>query len=288
MLWVALGTVAEAAIRNAKSCSYSDVRTQVAAASNGDTVTIPACAETTWNSTLSPSKKYISLQGAGIGRTIIKCHRPTADGNPIACIDWTTIAGGLTRITGIEFRGADLPTADKGQANIPIVELRGVSGQLRIDNNSFKRRREAALFLHDYIRGVVDHNTFDDTNKPVFDVTGIHAYCCAVYIQHNTWDSPGTAFGDKSWASASTFGTAEALYFEDNTATYDNAGKPTTDLLSFWIDGWFGHRVVVRFNTCVNVFCYSNHGTDSGGRQRSARHFEAYKNAVTYSGRQTG
>ncbi|MBI5181522.1 MAG: hypothetical protein HZA06_01265 [Nitrospirae bacterium] len=59
-----------AATINATSCSASDVQTAINAASDGDTVSVPA-GSCTWSSRLSFTKG-ITLQGAGSGITIIK------------------------------------------------------------------------------------------------------------------------------------------------------------------------------------------------------------------------
>ena len=55
---------------NANSVSQSDVAAAIGSAVDGDTVTIPA-GTATWTRTL-PVTKAITLQGAGIGATIIR------------------------------------------------------------------------------------------------------------------------------------------------------------------------------------------------------------------------
>jgi hypothetical protein len=63
----------------------------------GDTLTLPI-GTFTWSSGVSISKS-ITLQGAGIGQTVIK---DAVQGNPL--IQCTLPANSLTRITGIEFQ----------------------------------------------------------------------------------------------------------------------------------------------------------------------------------------
>src|SRR5215218_1378957 len=59
----------EAAVIHARSASYVDVAAAVTLAANGDTVAVPA-GTATWNTTLIINKA-ITLQGAGIGQTVI-------------------------------------------------------------------------------------------------------------------------------------------------------------------------------------------------------------------------
>ena len=68
LLFTATGPL-EAATINAQSVSLADVRAAVTLAQNGDTIVVPA-GTATWASTLTINKP-ITLQGAGIGQTII-------------------------------------------------------------------------------------------------------------------------------------------------------------------------------------------------------------------------
>ncbi|HET6888753.1 MAG TPA: VCBS domain-containing protein, partial [Candidatus Udaeobacter sp.] len=66
-------------------------------AHNGDTITVPA-GTFTWANRVSITKA-ITLQGAGVGSTIIK---DAVQSGPL--LEVTLAAGRLTRITGIEFQ----------------------------------------------------------------------------------------------------------------------------------------------------------------------------------------
>ena len=55
----------------AASCSLANVQAAIAAASRGDTVSVPTCSETAWDSRLQVTKA-ITLRGEGAGRTTIK------------------------------------------------------------------------------------------------------------------------------------------------------------------------------------------------------------------------
>ena len=61
---------ASAATIQASSCSRDAVQSAINSARDGDIVVIPA-GNCTWNSTVSISDKSITLQGAGVDRTVI-------------------------------------------------------------------------------------------------------------------------------------------------------------------------------------------------------------------------
>src|SRR5215211_6136116 len=65
---------------------------------NGDTITLPA-GTFTWATSVTISKA-ITLQGEGTGRTIIKDDVQT----PGFCLRVNSPAGGVNRVTGIEFQ----------------------------------------------------------------------------------------------------------------------------------------------------------------------------------------
>ncbi len=71
---------------NANSASQSDVAAAIASAADGDTVTIPG-GTASWTRTLQ-IKKGITIQGAGVGATIIKDSVQSGQ-----LIRWTLAAG---------------------------------------------------------------------------------------------------------------------------------------------------------------------------------------------------
>src|ERR1700746_237618 len=93
ILFTVLGRV-EAATINAASPSFTAVNTAIALAANGDTVVIPA-GTATWTSSLIIGKA-ITLQGAGVGQTIIK---DDCQGNTQVLL-WTVPANFASRLTG--------------------------------------------------------------------------------------------------------------------------------------------------------------------------------------------
>ena len=91
---------------NANSASQSDVAAAIASAADGDTVTIPG-GTASWTRTLQ-IKKGITIQGAGVGATIIKDGVQSGQ-----LVRWTLAAGYPSRLTGIEFQdGGRVNTID--------------------------------------------------------------------------------------------------------------------------------------------------------------------------------
>lgn len=256
---------AEAAILTAASCSRADVLTQTNAAVDGDTVVIPGSC--TWSAAagITITNKYLTIQGAGIGATTITLNTTDA-----RAFTWSVKAGGLSRVTGITFQGGT--TADGGSQD-GILHITGETSQLRIDHVRFNVTKTPALNISGYIRGVADHNTFDSTGA-----TAAGGYCCVAYVFHPNWGGTADQWGDRSWSTAHSLGGTDNFFFEDNVFL-DAAGGDR----SLGVDGWAGQRVVVRFNNFTNIL-HTNHGTDTGGRYRSARQNEVYRNTVLISG----
>src|SRR5262249_18675397 len=86
-------------------------------------------------------------------------------------------------------------------------------------------------------------------------------------------------FGDNSFSSASSFGTAKSLYVENNN--FGTAVVVTETEAQVPNGGQGGGRVAVRFNSCNGcIVGLSNHGTESNGRPRGARQGEFYGNTL--------
>jgi hypothetical protein len=240
---------ADAAVLNAQSVSLADVRAAVALATDGDTVIIPA-GTASWTNALNYSVA-ITLQGSGVGVTIIKDDAPGAENNNSGCINVTTTAGKPYRITGIEFQpGVRTQELSKG-----CVALRGFSHSVRVDHCKITANTNRCLTVWDWVLGVCDHVDFYANNE-------------VVHVAHGSWgNSDGT--GDGSWTSDSTLGTADAFYIEDFTVT---SSVPGLDIGV--CDSEFGARWVVRHGA-VTGGQIGSHGTE-GGVDRSTRQFEVY------------
>jgi hypothetical protein len=120
--------------------------------------------------------------------------------------------------------------------------------------------------------GVADHNDVSDT-------MGIGNYTDFINVAHPSWLGVGS-YGDNSWASPDTFGTAQAFYIENNT--FNDTVVTDTDTNA---GGGGGARWVCRFNTMnginpIGASC-GDHGTDTTGRARGGRQIEFYGNVGT-------
>ncbi len=270
-----------AATISATSCSRADVGAAVTKALDGDTVLVPAgtCA---WTSTLDSECKYagydrtlcvagssttgkqISLIGAGVDKTIIidNVSKAVYPNIPFL-IRWQTAKGRVSRISGFTFKGGGV--ADP--YNMGMILVHGNSDQFIFDNNKVITNGTSGLIFKGDVRGVTHHNTFDISSLEGF----------AIYTFHDSWNGVG-AYGDNSWAQPDNFGTVSALYFEDNIFTNDQS----RGYQYYAVDGWMGGRVVYRNNTFNNCTA-GNHGTESGGRQRSQRQFEYYNNTFNFN-----
>jgi len=262
LILLAHSTTALGATVNSTTCGRSDVAAAVTSAKDGDTVLIPA-GKCTWTTNLTITNKFLTLQGAGIDQTtIVDGVSKAVFPNIPQVLVITTKDGGLTRITGLTFQGGTVEDPN----NKGMVVIQGTSSQTRIDNCKFIPTKTHGLSIYGYVRGVIDHNTFE--------LSATHGY--GIYIHHNSWNLPGTDFGDASWAAPDSLGTDQAMFVEDNSFTNNQSVYPWY----FAMDGWMGSRVVYRYNTHLNVV-WTNHGTETGGRWRSMRQYEVYRNTFS-------
>ncbi|HZR05353.1 MAG TPA: hypothetical protein VFA61_05960 [Candidatus Udaeobacter sp.] len=243
-------TAATTTTINAKSASQSDVAAAIASAADGDTVTIPA-GRTSWTRTLGVTKG-ITIQGAGVGATIIKDSVQSGQ-----LIQWTLPARYPSRLTGIEFQDGGRVNTIDAPGGILHVDGSNTNGStFRFDHCKWNNLNGATVF--DTVIGVIDHNTF------VMDRFG-----CAIYPYGSHWD--GQNYGDGSWHAPTNYGSSQFLFIEDNTFTHSQHN------LRGMIDAYAGARFVVRYNTIFNSLI-TNHGTESTGRTRGCRAMEIYNN----------
>ncbi len=238
---------------NAASASRADVGTAVAAASNGDTVVIPA-GTATWTSMLAVSKA-ITLQGAGKSSTVIQDG--IASG---ALIEWTLVSNQNSRMTGIGFENNGRASTAFGG----VVAVYGGYGseRMRVDNCRFSNLDGVSVFTIDTL-GVIDSCNFENSSAKIF-----------VYVYHENWG--GYTFSDGSFADPPGFGQETWLFIESNTFAY------TGSTFYAVTDAYRGARYVARYNTVTNAW-WEAHGTDSGGRRRGTRAMEIYGNTHYYN-----
>jgi hypothetical protein len=259
-----------AATVTATTASLADVQTAIKAAKGGDTVVVPA-GTVTWNTRLSVAKA-ITLQGAGIGQTIITNIQGTgAKGTPndgrYLTMGITAPSGSRVRVTGFEFRGNRTASG--------IMMSGGDFGvETQIDHCKFSEFRGRGVITHGLISGLVYANEFVDNYK---------------MIDTYAWTQMNT-----SWQTPLTLGTTKCVVIEDNTFTYTNGGwYPASAACTSSVG--LGGRATFRHNTWTNnhqnlkFFPINDaHGnqqpvnrTTNRGKHRGTRQLELYGNTFT-------
>ncbi len=219
-----------------------------------DTVTLPA-GTFTWSARVNVSRP-VTLQGAGVGQTII---RDAVQNDKLLQV--TLVANKLTRITGIEFRDGGRTNVQPAPAGIIHVDGSNTDGsRFRMDHCKWNDLN--GYMVTDTVIGVLDHNEVVIGNHVL---EWLYPYC-------SRWN--GANYGDGSWAAPVNWGSGDFLFIEDNTLTSTN----TTYEASF-TDCFGGARIVARHNT-VTRGLFANHGTESPGRSRSSRAMDIYANTI--------
>jgi len=184
--YIFLTSTAIAITLNAESCSLSHVQSAINVARTGDAVVLPA-GSSTWNSTLSiPNDKKITIQGSGIGNTIITR-------NSYGTFIKLNKSG--SRITAIEF----------------------VEGKIEADGYDF-RIDHCQISLNVWSDGISVMSR--DINPPVIS-TGLIDNCIfnnmRILVCGTNWMLSDNNAQHVLWSSPLGLGTAEAVYIEDNT-----------------------------------------------------------------------
>jgi len=270
----------------AASCSRSDVNAVINGpthtATNGDTITIPA-GTCTWTSGITITNVGITITGTGTPNTGAgtvgagAANTTLIDNASAPFFTFTGLAVGQTAKVEL----LTMSASGAGSLSIPgSVQFTGTctaSGcpNIRVDNitytaNQWETPLSYGFILTDNVFGVVDHNTARESTS---------ASPPLVQINFSGWQGVGS-FGDNSFASPNTFGTAQTLYIENNFL--DGVRGSENDWGS--ANGGGGARYACRFNTVVNMsgtgVC-SAHGTAWSGRIRGQRQVEVYYNTVS-------
>jgi hypothetical protein len=225
----------------AASCSYAAVSAAVAAASSGDTVSVPACGSTTWDNTLTITKG-ITLQGAGIDFTTIKSNLNDITKDLIDYVPADPSLNEAFRITGFTLDG-------DWKSNI-----------LRIWNHDW------IAYILTKIR--VDHIKFVNANRHAFKtagtIYGVMNNCqfidCQQGIEFNGNDS-------MSWDNSPVaLGTSHYFYVEDSTFDYTTVCTSGSHTCSGGIfQSGQGTQFVFRHNTITNHPDYVSQTLDIHG-----------------------
>ena len=241
---------APASTVTAASCSQADVSSAITVAVDGDTVSIPACASTTWSGAATPPIvfcKSITLQGAGVGVTNITGVENTQGIGGAIYVN--NCAGKTIRITNFSMSSG-------GVAQGLIFFNMTHGSTLRVDHMAFDGGSKGDGAISNYgAYGVADHNTFTNTSILIQDI-----------------QSGDRLPGDSSWVQNPAFGTANAFYFEDNQ--FNDSVYTEKDCAD-------GGRVIYRYNTFTSYGPFT-HGFDT--TPRSCFELDGYNNTFTGTG----
>jgi hypothetical protein len=235
-----------AATINAVSCSQADVQSAINAATDGDTVRVPA-GSCTWTSPVTISNKQFTVQGAGIDQTIITdATANTWYNTPF----WITGQEGKPfRISGFTFNG----TSDyRG-----VIHIEGTCKNWRVDHCKFDNPDYISIHISGYTYGLIDHCTFIYTSGVVDGI--------AIQVVGD---------GATAWTRDLSLGTANAVFIEDCAFTF-NAKYDSV------LQGVAGANYVFRYNTVTNT-TIDAHGADSNPNG-STYSWEIYNNTFTCS-----
>ena len=241
----------DAVVIHAASTSSADVQAAIDLALDGDTVIVPA-GTATWLVTVSVVNKGITLQGAGVGLTVVTDNTGNEFDEPALWIELTDGIGEV-RVTGFTFLyGLNGVLADYNGA----IAVWGSGEHVRIDHNNFVDFYNRAVnFANGNTNGLIDHCVFQRTPAATDRFQAINV----------------SSNGDAAWLRPLTLGSVNALYAEDNL--FDFLGEGSA------IDSHSGGRYVFRMNTIRNAGML-NHGLDTN--DRSGHSFEVYDNIFTY------
>jgi len=234
---VAVGGLLPAAVRAetrmAAALTPEAVWDAINAAKDGDIVQLPegtAVWKNGWNTRHWAKMKAITIQGAGIDKTIIRDETSTASGDEP--FDIKGVEGKPFRITGITFDGTGLPTAGTWAGEIVIS---GNCKNFRVDHCKFLNMDRMMTISGDTY-GLIDHCDFHALQKK------------GGLAQTIMCMGPGKV----AFTRPLTMGTAEAVYFEDNEARFSPEVVEATGN-NPWIVPYQGARVVIRHNKIINT-----------------------------------
>jgi hypothetical protein len=217
--------------RTAAALTSEAVWEAIDAAKDGDTVELPAGTAVWtrgWNTGHWAKMKAITIQGAGIDKTIIRDSTSRAAGDEP--FEIKGVEGKPFRITGITFDGTGLPDAGVWAGGLVIS---GNCKNFRVDHCKFLNMDRMITISGDTY-GLVDHCYFHALKKNRLAQT---IMCMG----------PGKV----NLTKPLTLGTAQAVYFEDNEVIFSpEVVNPTGN--NPWIVPYDGAQVVIRHNKVIN------------------------------------
>lgn len=275
----------------AASCSQSAVNAVINGpthtAVNGDTIIIPTTGSPcTWTSGITVNGVGIDITGTGTANAGAGTFGAgTANTTLIesGTVPFFTFTGLTVSSSTAKVELLNLGTTTTGSAIFPsAIAFSGTCTttapycpSVRVDNLNFTANEwglavDGGLIAEDNVFGVADH--LSATENPS-DVPFL------VQVANDAWQGVGS-YGDNSFASPDTFGTAQEFYIENNNVS---GFRLVDDDVSAGASPG-GARWVCRFNQLANIggdgICGA-HGTAWGGRFRGMRQMEVYYNTVT-------
>jgi hypothetical protein len=277
----------DAAVIEAQSASRADVGAAVAAAQDGDTVTIPA-GTATWTTTLTVGKN-IQIIGAGESSTVINENLSRTGSPPIIQVTLTHESSPPDysfRLSGMTFHSSNqsgtalasdhafiMLSGLSHTTDSPVPYVHGCVSRVRIDHLTWDNLNGLALLV-DSCLGVADHIT-QTTTTSVYQ-----AYPIKVFM--NNWTpatNPDTgmalptsylaAKGFGSWADDPYWGTDKFWFFEDCNFTVPDSTNVADDEIAA--------RVVFRHCTFNGGGGVASHGME-GRAQPGIKQQEVYNN----------
>jgi hypothetical protein len=260
------------AIAATYSCNgtVSSCQSSVSAASDGDTVSIPA-GDFSWTSGLSWTNKNITLQGAGIGVTNITNNT----GGSVVSVFADTKP---FRITGMTIN-----TPSDASGWISVTQSCATSTSCspiltrgwRIDHIRFNFTGSGsayAILADGYFTGLVDNCYFYNNGGSGATMIGMRHLA-----KHGQNDLNGITrqWGDNAWKRPTGMGTDDAIFMEDNIV---HKASDSIYYLTI-VDGSAGSRLVIRYNTFINQAGIQVHATGNPGR--GAVFTEVYHNTFS-------
>lgn len=256
----------------AANCSQSAVAQQIGLAAEGDTVVLPVCTNTDVNNTSQGNvwtqgvtiTTAINFIGQGMDQTVIIANLPAGSASPVI-----TFNNGNVDTTGFRISGLTLQEETNviTTGGVAMIDITTGSHALRVDHIYFKNLGTHGqspgpwgIGIGDSEWGVVDHVQW---------VGGSAAGNART--SHLRWGNTADSsigYGDRSWSDPSTYGTNQAIYFEDD---WDLLSGSNSKSYACNVSA----RCVWRHNWLTQL---GSHGTDSGGRNRSVRQWEVYQN----------
>jgi hypothetical protein len=276
----------------AASCKQSDVNAVINGpthtAVNGDTIIIPTTGSPcTWTSGITISGVGIDITGTGTPNTgggTVGAGTPSTTLIDNASAPLFTFTG-LTSGETAKVELLTMSASGAGSFSIPAaITFLGTCttgspycASVRVDNLTFTTGTWESALLYGFVAvddvfGVIDHNTANEATGAGTPVM--------MSVNYSAWQGVGE-WGDNSFASADSFGTAQAMYLENNSIAGVRGSDVPGGLGSD--TNWGGGRYVCRFNSFDNMaagIC-PGHGTAWTGRPRGQRQVEVYYNNMT-------